>query len=323
MTALLKNGTAASDRWFATAAAPEYQRMMADRQELAERIAALLPRDGAVEPQPGLFCYRRNRPTQPLHSFYDPSFCVIAQGSKLLLWGNQRLRYDPAHYLITTVDLPMIGQIVEASPTQPYLGLRLLLPPAMVASVMMDTGFEQDVESGGVKGADVSRLDADMMNAVLRVLRLAEKPVDFSALSPLVVREIIYRLLTGAQARRMVHLARIGGQAQRIVRAVKILRDGYAKPLRMEHIARSVNMSISGFHAHFKAVTAMSPLQFQKHLRLQEARRLMMDENLDAGEAGYRVGYEDASQFNREYKRQFGRPPMRDVERMHELAAIM
>ncbi len=320
MSAILKSSNGTVNRGFAAAVTPDYLRTIADRQELAERIAAMLPRDGAIEPQPGLFCYRRSRPTQPLHSVYDPSLCVIAQGAKILLWGEERLRYDRAHYLITTVDLPMVGQIVEASPAAPFLGLRLLLPPATVASVMVEAGFGQEAESGSVKGADVSTLDPDMMNAVLRLVRLARQPADFGNLAPLVVREIIYRLLTGAQARRMVHLARIGGQAQRIVRAVKMLREGYAKPLRIEQIARSVNMSVSGFHAHFKTVTAMSPLQFQKQLRLQEARRLMIDENLDAGEAGYRVGYADASQFNREYKRLFGRPPMRDVERMHEPA---
>jgi len=154
----------------------------------------------------------------------------------------------------------------------------------------------------------------------LRLVRLIDAPAEYRVLAPLVIREIVYRLLTGAQASRMRHLATFGGHAHRMVRAVEKLRKNFDKPLRIEDIARELGMSVSGFHAHFRAVTAMSPLQFQKHLRLQEARRLMLSEDLDAAEAGYRVGYDDASHFNREYKRHFGEPPMRDVERLRELA---
>ncbi|HUB24912.1 MAG TPA: helix-turn-helix domain-containing protein, partial [Tepidisphaeraceae bacterium] len=147
-------------------------------------------------------------------------------------------------------------------------------------------------------------------------------PAEYQALSPLVVREIIYRLLTGAQGNRMRHLATVGGHAHRMVRAVEKLRENFDKPLRIEMIARELGMSTSGFHAHFKAVTAMSPLQFQKQLRLQEARRLMLSENFDAAQAGYRVGYDDASHFSREYKRHFGQSPIRDVDRLRELTFV-
>jgi AraC-like DNA-binding protein len=154
----------------------------------------------------------------------------------------------------------------------------------------------------------------------LRLVRLIGNANEYRALAPLVIREIIYRLLTGAQAGRMHHLATLGGH-HRMARAVEKLQQNFAKPLRIEAIAREFSMSVSGFHAHFKAVTAMSPLQFQKQLRLQEARRLMLNEDLDAAQAGYRVGYDDAAHFNREYKRHFGEPPMRDVERLRELAS--
>jgi AraC-like DNA-binding protein len=143
---------------------------------------------------------------------------------------------------------------------------------------------------------------------------------DYRVLAPLVIREIIYRLLTGTQGGRMRHLATFAGQAHRIVRAIENIRENFDQPLRIEDIARELSMSVSGFHSHFKAMTAMSPLQFQKQLRPQEARRLMLSENLDAAEGGYRVGYDDASHFNREYKRHFGEPPIRDVERLRELA---
>ena len=222
--------------------------------------------------------------------------------------------------MISTVGLPMTAQVVEASVDRPYLGLRLTLDPAVVASVMVESGIMHSRSEGGVKAVDVSTLDADLLNATVRLMRLIERPSEYRAISPLVIREITYRLLTGAQGSRMRHLATFGGQAHRMVRAVEKLRENFDKPLRIESIALELGMSLSSFHAHFKAVTAMSPLQFQKQIRLQEARRLMVSENLDAAEAGYKVGYDDASHFSRDYKRHFGEPPMRDIDRLRDLA---
>jgi AraC-like DNA-binding protein len=294
--------------------------MQADREELADRITWALPRDGTAQAQPGVILSRSSKLTELVHGFYEPAFCVIAQGAKTLTLGDDTFRYDPAHYMIGTVGLPMTAQVVEASTGKPYLGFRLTLAPSVVASVMMESGVLQSRGDGGVRAVDVSTLDADLLDATLRLMRLIDRPGEYRALSPVVVREIVYRLLAGAQGSRMRHLATSGGQAHRMARAVARLRENFDKPLRIETVARELNMSVSGFHAHFKAVTAMSPLQFQKQLRLQEARRLMLSENLDAAEAGYRVGYDDASHFSREYKRHFGDPPMRDVERLHELA---
>jgi AraC-like DNA-binding protein len=245
---------------------------------------------------------------------------MIAQGAKTVTLGGDVFRYDPAHYLITTVGVPMTAQVVEASPDRPYLSLRLELDPAVVAQVSVESDLVPP--RGGIERAvDVSPLDADLLDATVRLVRLIERPSQFRALAPLVVREIVYRLLIGPQAGRMRHLATFGGHAHRMVRAVEKLRTNFDKPLRIESIARELGMSLSGFHAHFKAVTNMSPLQFQKQLRLQEARRLMVSENLDAAEAGFRVGYEDASHFSRDYKRHFGEPPIRDVERLREVVA--
>jgi len=235
------------------------------------------------------------------------------------LLGEEIFRYDPAHYLISTMELPLIGAVVDASPERPYLSFRLVLDPSIVTSVMVESGLVQRRGDGSVKAVDVSPLDANLLDATLRLVRLIDTPNEYRALAPLVVREIVYRLLTGAQGSRMCHLATFGGHAHRMVRAVGKLRENFDKPLRIDGLARELGMSVSGFHAHFKAVTAMSPLKFQKHLRLQEARRLMLNENLDAAEAGYRVGYDDASHFSREYKRHFGEPPMRDVEQLREL----
>ena len=298
----------------------ETRRMRADQEELAERIARATPHEGTVEVQPGLHFRRCSRPTERLYSFTKPSFCVIAQGSKELVVGDDHFRYDPAHYMISTVELPMIGRVVEASPERPYLGFWLALDPSVVTSVMVESGVVQRGDGSSVKSLDVSALDANLLDATLRLVRLVDVPLEYRMLAPLVIREIVYRLLTGAQAGRLRHLATFGGHAHRMVRAVEKLRMNFNKPLRIEEVARELGMSVSGFHAHFRAVTAMSPLQFQKQLRLQEARRLMLSEDLDAAEAGYRVGYDDASHFNREYKRHFGEPPMRDVGRMRELA---
>ncbi|PYN52234.1 MAG: AraC family transcriptional regulator CmrA [Candidatus Rokuibacteriota bacterium] len=298
----------------------EARRMRADQEELAERIARATPSEGTVEVQPGLHFRRCSRPTERLHSFTKPSFCVIAQGSKELVVGDDHFRYDPAHYMISTVELPMIGQIVEASPERPYLGFWLVLEPSVVTSVMVESGAVQRGDGSGLKSVDVSALDGNLLDATLRLVRLVDAPAEYRVLAPLVIREIVYRLLTGAQAGRLRHLATFGGHAHRMVRAVEKFRMNFNKPLRIEEVARELGMSVSGFHAHFRAVTAMSPLQFQKQLRLQEARRLMLSEDLDAAEAGYRVGYDDASHFSREYKRHFGEPPMRDVGRMRELA---
>jgi AraC-like DNA-binding protein len=297
-------------------------RSEADRDELASRIGRALPRDGRLEIQPGLFLHRASAPGEAAHAVLEPALCVIAQGSKDLLVADVRFHYDPAHYLITTMGLPAIAQIVEASPDQPFLSLRMQLDPALVTSVMVESGVVHPRDNGDkVPAVDVSPMDADLLDATLRLVRIAAAtPAEYRVLARLVVREIVYRLLTGAQGSRLRQVATLGGHDHRMVRAVKRLTDHYDKPLRVEDVAAELGMSVSGFHAHFKAVTAMSPLQFQKQIRLQEARRLMLAENLDAGEAGYRVGYDDQSHFSREYKKHFGRPPMRDVEQMRELA---
>jgi AraC-like DNA-binding protein len=298
-----------------------FDRSEIERQEFAEAILRELPRDGSVEVKPGLTLFRVSAPTEPVYGVSDSCFCVIAQGAKHVMLGQDRLRYDPNHYLISTVGLPIISQIDVASPKQPYLGLRLVLDPAVVTSTMVESGFAQR-QNDSVKAIAVSKLDADLLNACLRLLRLLQLPEQYRVVGPLVIREIIYRLLTGEQGHRMRHLATIGGHAHRMVRAVRNLRENFARPLRIEEVAREIGMSVSGFHAHFKAVTAMSPLQFQKELRLQEARRLMLTESLDAAEAGFQVGYDDASHFSREYKRHFGDPPVRDIQHLRESTLI-
>ena len=298
----------------------EAHRAQASREELVERIARAVSEDGTAEPLEGLHLNRSSSPTEPVYGMSKPAFCVIAQGSKEILLGDHRYRYDPAHYLITTAELPVAGQITEASEERPYLSLRLELDPALVGSVMVESGHPAPRDHAAVKAIDVSPLDAGLLDAVVRLLRLLDSSTEARFLAPLVTREIVYRLLIGEQGGRLRHTAVLGGHRHLIARALERLRKDFDRPLRIEDVARELGMSVSGFHHHFKALTAMSPLQFQKQMRLQEARRLMLGEDLDAASAGYRVGYSDASHFNREYKRLFGAPPVRDVERLREAA---
>ncbi|BAU65089.1 AraC family transcriptional regulator [Stanieria sp. NIES-3757] len=295
-------------------------RSQANREELTERIAQVLRHDGVIEPLKGLHFYRTSYPSECLHSVSIPSFCVIAQGSKEVLLGSDRYQYDPMHYLLGTVELPIASRILEASPKKPFLSLRLDLDPTLIGSVMVEAGYPSAQRGPSVKAIDVSPLDANLLDATVRFVSLLDSPAEAHVLVPLIKREIIYGLLMGAQGNRLCQIAVLGGYTHHIARAVDRLRKDFNQPLRIKDIARELGMSVSGFHHHFKSLTAMSPLQFQKQLRLQEARRLMLGQNLDATTAAYRVGYDDASHFNREYKRHFGTPPMRDVERLRESA---
>jgi AraC-like DNA-binding protein len=294
--------------------------MHASRDELIERMARTLRTDGSVTPLQGLHFYRASIPTKLTYGVYVPAFCVIAQGSKEVFLGESRYLYDPAHYLLATVELPVTSQIVEASHERPYLSLSLDLDLTFVGSVMVESGQVVPRSHADVRAMSVSSLNADLLDAVVRLVRLLDSPSDARVLAPLITREIIYRLLVGEQGDRLRHIAVQGGHAHRIVQAIERLRTEFDQPLRMEDVAREVGMSVSGFHQNFRSVTGMSPLQFQKRLRLQEARRLMLGEDLDAASTAYRVGYDDASHFSREYKRLFGAPPVRDVERLRATA---
>jgi AraC-like DNA-binding protein len=292
----------------------EAQRVQASREELAERIARILREDGRAEPLEGLRLRRASSPMELGHGLSDPALCVIAQGRKEIWLGETCFQYDPAHYLISTDELPVASRITEASKERPYLGLVVKLDSTLVGSVIAEAGHSGSRSRTSVRAIHVSPLDAGLLEAAVRLVRLLETPTDARFLAPLVTREIVYRLLNGEQGDRLRHIAALGGQTHRIGQAINRLRREFDQPLRIDDIARELGMSVSGFHHHFKNVTALSPLQFRKQLRLQEARRLMLGTDLDAASAGYRVGYHDASHFNREYKSLFGAPPLRDVE---------
>jgi len=300
--------------------AREVEWTQANRKELVERIERVLPEDGTKEPLPGLILYRASNPTAPLHAVFEPAVCVIAQGSKEVLFGNSRYQFDPLHYLLVTLDLPYVSQVIEASKEQPFLGLRLSLSPLLVGEVLLEIGHTQPEAHVDVRAIDVSLLDGNLLDAFLRFVRLVDSPLEARVLLPLMTREIIYRLLMGEQGDRLRHLTISGGYTPYIAGVVKLLLQDFDNPLRIEQFARELGMSVSSLQHRFKAVTALSPQQFQKRLRLQEARRLMLGEDLDAASAASRVGYQDASHFNREYKSLFGVPPMRDVQRLREEA---
>ena len=298
------------------------QLVQAHQAELVERIARAIREDGTVMPLKGVRLHRFSSPNKPLPGISEPAFSVIAQGSKELYLGEERFRYDPYHYCLGTLELPITSQIIEASKERPYLCFRLDLDPILVGSVMTELGYTAPPNPSDVKAINVSLLDADLLDAVVRLVRLIERPAEAQVLAPLVKREIVYRLLVGDEGDRLRHIAVLSGYSPPIASAIERLRKDFDQPFRIESMAREVGMSVSGFHHHFKAVTAMSPLQFQKRLRLQEARRLMLGDGLDAASAASRVGYHNAAHFNREYKSLFGLPPMRDVERLRSTTGL-
>jgi AraC-like DNA-binding protein len=281
------------------------------------KLAAAVERhttvDGAHDTAvPALRLTRLSAPSDCVAIVFEPSLCIIAQGAKEVLLGDETFRYDPAHSLLVSVDLPVSAQVVEASRDCPYLGIRISLDVAVVGELLAD-GVSAPSPGQTGRGIGVTPVETPLLDAVTRLVALLDSPQDVAALAPFVLREVTYRVLTGPQGARLRQIASAGAPAHRIARAVRWLKDHYADPLRVESLAKHVGMSLSAFHLHFKGLTAMSPLQYQKRLRLQEARRRMLGEGLDAAQTAFRVGYESPSQFGREYRRMFGAPPRRDV----------
>lgn len=293
-------------------------RMQANRDELVERILRAVGDEVRVEPLKGLHLHGETSPTECVPSISDPVFCVIAQGSKEVFLGDERYQYDPLHYLLATAELPIVSQIIEASRERPFLSLCVKLNPSLVSAVMVEAGHVASQGQANVRAMNVSALDANLLDAVVRLVRLLDTPNEAPFLAPLITREIVYRLLMGEQGDRLRQIVIQEGPAVHIVKAIKRLRKAYDQPLEVDDMAQDLGMSVSSFYHHFKAVTAMSPLQYQKQIRLQEARRLMLGEGLNASSAGYQVGYNDPSHFSRDYKRLFGLPPLTDVERLQE-----
>lgn len=298
----------------------DLQKLQTIQQELAAQIGRALRGDGSVELMDGLFFNQASSPTKPVHSVSALSLCVVAQGAKQIFLSDHCYRYDAMHYLLVTAELPVVGYIVEASRARPYLSIRLNLDLALVNSIMIETNSKPKPQraSADLSAIAISPLKLDLLDAVLRLVRLVDCPAEAGFLAPLITQEIVYRLLLDEQGDRLRRIATEGGNVHRVAKAIAKIREDFDQPLRIETLAKEVGMSVAGFHHQFKAVTAMSPLQFQKRLRLQEARRLMLGEDLDVTRTAYKVGYYDASHFNREYKRLYGLSPSHDVERIRE-----
>ncbi|AZL67212.1 AraC family transcriptional regulator [Pseudomonas oryziphila] len=291
------------------------------RQELAGLILRHAGEPyGPASPIDDLYltCYREDIRGMP--ALAQPALCVLAQGSKTLILGDEHYAYDPLNYMVVSVTLPISGALLKASPEHPALGLRLDIDPAQISQLIAESSpmVVPNLPSG--RGLFVEKSDPQLLDALLRLIRLLDTPRDIPILAPLIRREILYRLLRGPQGHRLYEIALSNSQTHRVCQAISWLNQHYQQPLRIEDLAREVNLCTSTLHHRFKAVTSMSPLQYQKQLRLQEARRLMLNDGLEAAVAGYRVGYESPSQFSREYSRLYGAPPIRDVARLRASA---
>ena len=288
---------------------------MSHDREFAELIDRHSGSDGIhTTAIPRLILYRASGMEEPMHAVYEPAVCIIAQGRKQAIAGEGVYLYDEDKYLVVSVGVPVVGQILEASPEKPFLCLALGLDAATIGALMVESDMERAVQAAPESALSVSALGPELLDACIRMLRLLGTPRDIPVLAPLAEREILYRLLQGDQAARLSQIACADSRLHDVNRAITWIKRNFRSALTVEELAAEAHMSASALHQYFKMVTGVSPLQFQKHLRLLEARRLMLSRAVDAATAGHSVGYESASQFSREYRRLFGAPPVRDIE---------
>jgi AraC-like DNA-binding protein len=284
------------------------------RAELARKIASLVGKEeNRITEIPGVSLHRRTSPTPPCRTTYHPGIIVVAQGSKQVNLGPTSFIYDESHFLLTAVDLPIVSWVAEATEEVPCLVLSLKLDMSMVRELLGREEIHVAAAPSDSPAMSIGKTTPEFLNACCRLLALVDSPQDIPVMSGLIQREIIYRVLRGRVGARLRAVATLGDQSHRTAKAIAWITANYAKPLRVEELAELASMGVSTLHHHFRMLTAMSPLQYQKQLRLQSARNLMLNNGLDAASAAYEVGYESATQFNREYSRFFGQPPMRDV----------
>jgi AraC-like DNA-binding protein len=285
---------------------------MADVHDLARMVARLVPQSGVFEtPVPGLWLIRADMPGVPMPTVYEPSLCLIVQGAKTVSLGARLLEYDDAHSLVASVDLPLVGRVVSATPDRPYLCCKIDIDQTMLADLI--AAEPGPLPPGDPPALAVHPTGADLLEAAFRLLRLQERPASIAVLAPLVQREILYYLLHGPQSAMLRHAASADSHLGRVARAIAWIRDHAHEQLRIAEVAAAAHMSASSLHQHFKRITGLTPLQFQKQLRLHEARHLMTARGINAGSAGFAVGYDSPSQFSREYRRLFGAPPRTDI----------
>lgn len=294
--------------------------LISAQTELAQTIECLANQDGTFEtPIPELHFFRASQVSEPVYSVYQPSLCIIAQGAKEVMLGEEKYRYDPSSYLTASVHLPITGLITQATPEMPYLSLQLELDMNLILEVFHATGHTaENRRRAGGRGLMISQMDHLLYDAVLRLVHLLEEPKGIPVLAPYIIREIIYRILQKDRHTVLQQIMLVGSQTQRVAQVIERLNRDFATTLRVDELAEQVHMSPSSLYTHFKDVTGMSPIKYQKQIRLQEARRLLMTDQLDAADAGFRVGYESPSHFSREYARMFGLPPASDIRRMRQ-----
>jgi AraC-like DNA-binding protein len=291
-------------------------------EALGKSIARWTDKNNIIETAiSSLLLYHHDEPSQPRNVMYEPSICLVAQGAKRALLGDETYVYDTRHFLIASVHLPTMVQIVEASQEKPCLGLVLKLDQRVISQLMVDSNLPQPRTQQSSRGMVLGEVTLPLFNAFQRLIDLLDEQKDIPILAPVIQREIIYRLLVGEQGELLRQIASAGSQSHQIARAIDWLKDNFSQPFSIDDLAAQARMSTSTFNHHFRSMTALSPLQFQKQLRLQEARRLMLAERMDAATAGFQVGYESPSQFSREYNRMFGAPPLRDITNLRQLTA--
>jgi AraC-like DNA-binding protein len=286
---------------------------------LARAIAQVARTDGDHNTAiPALTLHRRKAPTEPLHCIFNLGLGVVAQGGKQVLLGTDSIDYGPGQSMLTTVDLPVISRVRQASLREPFLGMMLTLDPGSIVQLASEIDLPHSRRDSADRSLSIETLDAALLDAAVRLVKLLDEPALVPRLAPLIQEEITIRLLRGPHGPRLRHLGTVGSPSQQIAKAVTWLKRNFVQPLRVDELADRAHMSPSTLRQHFRAITGVSPLQFQKQLRLQEARQLMLSLNLDAGSAADRVGYQSASQFSREYGRLFGAPPQRDIRRIRQ-----
>jgi len=292
-------------------------------RELARKIAFFVgSQERLITAIPGLLLTRRTAPTAPVSATYEPSLAVVAQGRKRATLGGTIFIFDQSRYLLTSLDLPVICNVIEASEEVPYLCFILKLEMSVVRELLGREEIPAPVPPSNHPAMATGETTAELLEACCRLVDLLNTPQDIAFLSGLIQREIIYRILRGPEGARLRAIATLGDQSHRTAKAIAWVRENYAKPLRVEDLAKIAAMGVSTLHHHFRALTSMSPLQYQKQLRLQSARERMLIDGLDAASAAFEVGYESASQFNREYSRLFGQPPMRDIRTLRSPSAL-
>jgi AraC-like DNA-binding protein len=295
------------------------ENLIQQQQELTGLIERHSLQNSAKETTiPSLFFYQHSSITEPAYRVYKPSFCVVVQGLKEILLAQERFEYGPSNYLIASMNLPVIGQIIKASTDSPYLSLKLEFTQNQILEVLNDCDIKVTSKDNAKRALFVGRMESSIQDAVLRLARLLDTPGEIPFLAPLYTREILYRLLQGPYGVELAQIAVEGSSTYRIREAIDHIVRNWDQSFRIEDLADTASMSVSSFHRHFKEVTAMSPIQFQKQLRLQEARRILLAESADAADVAFRVGYESSSQFSREYSRTFGAPPRADIKRLKE-----